>query len=238
MGSMSATTRILAVPVRQDRVGDAPVGPDGRVVPGHAQLVGRVVVAVDQVGDRHVGDRGESVGHTGRDVDTEVLVRPPVHLAQVQHLGGAIGAAPLTQVVQDHSGMAERHVPVVGLVQVVVEAHDAVRHPVPAVGLDHLPAPGEPLTPVRLDEVAAVVAEQCRGDDVDTVDELGWGDLRHGTRSWSGPELTRRGALVLTRGRWSSGRRSSIGWPPDGARSAGPPCHGRSVSRSGGAPPG
>ena len=40
---------------------------DRRVVPGHAQLVGRVVVAVDQVGDGHVGERGEAVGHAGRD---------------------------------------------------------------------------------------------------------------------------------------------------------------------------
>src|SRR6056297_4141329 len=40
------TARVLLVPLGEDRVGDAPVGIDGRVVPGHAELVGRVVVPV------------------------------------------------------------------------------------------------------------------------------------------------------------------------------------------------
>ena len=51
------------VPVGEHRVGDAPVAADGRVVPGHAQLVLGVVVAVDQVPERQVGERGEPVGH-------------------------------------------------------------------------------------------------------------------------------------------------------------------------------
>ncbi|MEY2443848.1 MAG: dTDP-4-dehydrorhamnose 3,5-epimerase, partial [Ilumatobacteraceae bacterium] len=38
-----------------------------RVVPQHAELVGGVVVPVDQIGDHHVGHRGKPVGNTGRD---------------------------------------------------------------------------------------------------------------------------------------------------------------------------
>ena len=76
--------------------------------------------------------------------------------------------------------MAERHVPVVGLVQVVVEPDDAAGHPVAAVGLDHLPAAGEPLAAVGLHEVPAVVAEERGLDDVDAVDQFGGGDSGHG----------------------------------------------------------
>src|SRR5690606_12717613 len=58
----------------QHGVVDAPVGADVGVVPRDAQLVGRVVVAVDQVGDGHVGERREAVGDARRDVDTPVVV--------------------------------------------------------------------------------------------------------------------------------------------------------------------
>ena len=50
------------VAVGQHRIGHAPVGPDLGIVPGHTELVGRVVVAVDEIGDRHVGEGGEPVG--------------------------------------------------------------------------------------------------------------------------------------------------------------------------------
>ena len=55
------TAGVLLVARRERRVGDAPVGVDRGVVPRHAELVGRVVVAVDEVGDDHVGQRREAV---------------------------------------------------------------------------------------------------------------------------------------------------------------------------------
>src|SRR5438034_5240054 len=55
------TKRVRLVALRQDRVGDAPVGADLGIVPRHAELVGRVVVAVDEVRDRQLGQRPEPV---------------------------------------------------------------------------------------------------------------------------------------------------------------------------------
>ena len=48
-------------------------------------------------------------------------------LAEVEDLGRALGRAADAQVVQHDARPAERHVPVVGLVQVVVQADDAAR---------------------------------------------------------------------------------------------------------------
>src|SRR3984957_9003709 len=60
------------VPVREDGLGDPPLGPDGRVVPGQAQLVGVVVVVVDHVGQLEIGEGGETVGHARWDEQTLV----------------------------------------------------------------------------------------------------------------------------------------------------------------------
>ena len=55
-----------------------------------------------------------------------------------------------------------QHVPVVGLVQVVVESDDRALLLVGPVRLDHLAPEGEPRTPVGLDEPATVVAVDVR----------------------------------------------------------------------------
>src|SRR6476469_10248335 len=73
-GGDRVAPRVGLVAGRQDRIGDPPVGGDGGVVPHQPELVGRVVVAVDEVGDDHVGDRGEAVGDTGRDEHAAVVV--------------------------------------------------------------------------------------------------------------------------------------------------------------------
>ena len=97
------------------------------VIPGHAQLVGRVVVAVDEVGDRHVGEGREAVGHAGRDEDASVIVGPVGLCAEIEAQRGAVGGRAVAEVVEDDAGRPERHVPVVRLVEVVVEADDAAR---------------------------------------------------------------------------------------------------------------
>ena len=61
------------------------------------------------------------------------------------------------QVVEHDPGPSERHVPVVGLVQVVVQADDATGLTVGAVRLDHLAPLRDPRPAVRLDEAAALV---------------------------------------------------------------------------------
>jgi len=176
-GSRRASDRRVAIGELGTR--HAPVGCDLRIVPRHAELVGRVVVAVYQVCDRHVGERCEAVRHAGRDEHAGVGVLAALGLTQIEHLGRAVGRAAGAEIVQHDTRPAERHVPVVGLVQVVVQSDDATRGTVGSVRLDHLAAARYPLAPVCLDEQPALVAVN-RGDDVeDAGDELALGDGRH-----------------------------------------------------------
>ncbi len=71
-----------AVPLGENRFVDAPVGADLGVVPGHAQLVVQVVVAVDQVGDGEVGEGGEAVGHPG-GMNTPLSAWSPISTSRV-----------------------------------------------------------------------------------------------------------------------------------------------------------
>src|SRR3954453_79942 len=182
--------RVRAIARRQHGVLDAPIGADHVVVPGHAELVGLVVVPVDQVRDRHGGQRGEPVGHARRDVHAQVVLARQVEGERV-----TVGGAALAQVVQHHAGRAERHVPVVRLVEVVVQADDGTGLAVGPVALQHLAALREPRAPVGLDETAPLVAVDIRRDDEDAGDLLGRFDLGHAystsTRQWS-PTMTRR----------------------------------------------
>ena len=83
--------RVLLVARGQDRIGDAPVGLHRRVVPRHAQLVGRVVVAVDEVGDGHVGERREAVRHARRDEHAPVRLGAVGLHTQVERERGPVG---------------------------------------------------------------------------------------------------------------------------------------------------
>src|SRR5260370_7836423 len=82
--------------------------------------------------------------------------------------------------MQDDASHAERDVPVVGLMEVVVQPHDAALLTVGTVRLDHLPPEREPLSPVCLDEAAAVIGADHRLDDVDIRDGLRPGVLGGG----------------------------------------------------------
>ena len=153
---------VRLVAVREDRVGDAPVGADRGVVPRHAELVGRVVVAVDEVGDRHVGERGEAVGDAGRDETPRWSCVPSACSPRSSVSVAPSVGEPSRRSCSTTRAAPERHVPVVGLVQVVVQPDEAAGRAVAPVALDHLPPGGEPLAPVGLDEEAALVAEDLR----------------------------------------------------------------------------
>ena len=92
--------------------------------------------------------------------------------SEVVHVGRAFGRAPDAEIVQHDARLARGDVPVVGLVQVVVEPDDRTRGPRHDVRLDHLARIGNPCAPVRLEERASIVA--VRGE----LDEHGSGD-RH-----------------------------------------------------------
>src|SRR6202011_2218303 len=104
---------------------------------------------------------------------------PAVRLADLDDLGGAIGRRAHPQVVEHHACEATRHQPVVGLVEVVVQADDGPGLLVGAVALDHLATERKPGSAVRLDEAAPLVAVHLRLDDDDVGNEVGLVDLRH-----------------------------------------------------------
>jgi hypothetical protein len=88
--------------------------------------------------------------------------------------------------VEHDARATERDVPVVGLVQVVVQADDTALLPVGAVRLDHLAPLREPLTPVRLDEDTAIVAEDLGIRDVHACHDVGLDDVCHHRASLRG----------------------------------------------------
>ena len=95
---------------------------------------------------------------------------------------------PVAQVVQHDAGRAERHVPVVGLVEVVVQA----RRSQPAWRSPRLPwiisrPLREPLAAVGLDEEAALVAVDGRPHDVHAGDDIRLLDARHARTFYQPP---------------------------------------------------
>src|SRR4051794_8656868 len=95
--------------------------------------------------------------------------------------------------MQHHPSGAEGHVPVVGLVKVVVQTHYAARGAIGPVRLDHLTAVGNPGPAIGLHEAAPLVAEHLRGDFVDTGDHAGLHYFgHHSTSNWQwSPSITR-----------------------------------------------
>src|SRR5688572_7454264 len=171
---------VALVALGEHRVGDTPIGEsDLGVVPRHAELVLGVVVPVDEIRDRHVGERDEGVGDARGDVHAAVVVGAVVAGAEVEVQGGAVGGGADPEVVQHDAGAPRRDVPVVRLVHVVVEADDAPLLTVAPVALHHLEAARDPLPPVGLDEETAFVLVDVRLDDEDAGDRLGFGDGRH-----------------------------------------------------------
>src|SRR5690606_22297302 len=98
---------------------------------------------------------------------------------------GAVGDTALSEVVQHHASTAERHVPVGGLVQVVVQTDHCALAPVATVALHHLSATGKPVASIGLDEEPAGVAVDVGGDDEDAV------DLVDRLNGWHGPGAPR-----------------------------------------------
>ena len=198
-GSMSAAARVRLVALREDRVGDAPVGVDRGVVPRHAELVGRVVVAVDEVRDRHVGERGEAVGDAGRDVDARWSWLPSVAAAEVERQRRAVGGRALAQVVEhDPARRTARTSSRPG------GGGSGGRRWQPAWRSARLPwiisrPSREPLAAVGLDEDAALVAVDVGVDDVHARDDARLGDRRPSASVYS---------------------RSTVEWSPSMSRSA------------------
>ena len=171
---MSATRGFALVTLGDHRLGDAPVDAERRVVEGHPELVVGVVVAVDEVPEQQVGERGEAMGDARRDEQAPLLVA-----VEVDHHGGISVGEPTRRSASTTRAVPAKHVPVVRLVQVVVEPDEGACDLLGAVALDHLAAPGEPLAPVGLDEAAPVVAEGGGLDELDVGDAGLVEDRRH-----------------------------------------------------------
>ena len=117
------------------------------------------------------------MGHARRDEDA-----PLVAVADVECEGTPLGRRALSQVVEHDARPSPRHVPVVRLVEVVVEPDDRAGLLVRAVALDHLAAGREPRAAVGLDEAATFVAVELGRHDDDAGDDGRLLDPRHGRR--------------------------------------------------------
>src|SRR5581483_10041445 len=109
--------------------------------------------------------------------------------AQVEQFGRALGRAPDPEVVQHDARPAERHVPVVSLVQVIVQADNRTRGPIGPVPLDHLATVREPRPSIRFDEHTALVAVYVGSNVYDARNAATFFERCHrysrSTRQWS-----------------------------------------------------
>src|ERR1035437_5206216 len=124
------------------------------------------------------------MGHARRDEQAAVVV--PV---EVEGEGGTVGRRSQAEVVKHDPGRAPEHVPVIGLMEVVVQADDGPRLLFGPIALGHLPSKREPPPAVGLDESRPLGAVAIGLDHDDVSYDLGLFD----TRYWLGPILFRGG---------------------------------------------
>src|SRR6202044_2601209 len=99
---------VALIALGEDRVGDTPVGPDRRVVPGQAVLIGVVVVVIDEIREQDVGEGRKAVGHPRWDIHALIDVA-----VEFDDLGGPIRAGADAQVVQDNADTTAQRIPIV-----------------------------------------------------------------------------------------------------------------------------
>ena len=117
--------------------------------------------------------------HTRRNENTLVAVGTVRLASEIEPLSRSIGGRIGAKVVENDSGGPVGHVPVIGLMQVIVKPDDGTRLAVTTVALQHLAALGEPFTAVGLNEKSPLVTVNVGIDDVDAADVVGFGDLCH-----------------------------------------------------------
>jgi hypothetical protein len=74
--------------------------------------------------------------------------------------------------MEHHASSAERDIPIIGLMEVIVQAHDCASLTVTAVALDHLAPLWKPLAAIRLNEETSLIAMDVGVNDEDAVDLL------------------------------------------------------------------
>ena len=99
--------------------------------------------------------------------------QPSVDVAvEIEGEGGTVGGRPLAEVVEDHPRPPPQDVPVVGLVEVVVETDDGSRLLFGPVGLGHLAPEREPAAPVGLEEPAPLISMGAGFDHDDVGNDV------------------------------------------------------------------
>jgi hypothetical protein len=89
---------------------------------------------------------------------------------EIEPLGLAICRRSGSKIMENDAGRTEGDVPVIGLMEVIVQAHDCSGLTVATIALDHLAPLWEPLASIGLDEESALVTMNVGIDDVDAVD--------------------------------------------------------------------
>jgi len=113
------------------------------------------------------------------DEDTLVIMGSITAASEIYGEGRSVRWGANPKIVQDDSSSPERHVPVISLVEVIVQSDNGSAPPVAAVSLDHLPAVWEPLASIGLDEETARVAMNNGLHYVNARDYIGLRDFGH-----------------------------------------------------------
>jgi hypothetical protein len=92
--------------------------------------------------------------------------------AKVDPLGGAVSRRTGAKVMQNNTGRTEWHVPVIGLMQVIVQSNNGTGLAVAAIALNHFASLRKPFATIGLNEKASFVAMNLGVDDVDTCNEI------------------------------------------------------------------
>ena len=108
-----------------------------------------------------------------------MVVRTIGALAKVDDLCFAIGGRTLPEVVQHHAAFAKRHVPVVGLMQVIVQTNKATSLAVATVCLNHFATLRKPFAAIGLNEKTSLIAVHGGLHNVHASNDVGRGNDCH-----------------------------------------------------------
>ena len=117
--------------------------------------------------------------HAWWNENTAVIVRAIGAFAEIDDLSFAIGRRTLSQVVQHHAAFAKRYVPIVGLMQVIMQTNETTSLAITTVRLNHFTTLRKPFTPVRLYEKSALIAVHGGFNNVHASNDVGGGNDCH-----------------------------------------------------------
>jgi hypothetical protein len=95
---------------------------------------------------------------------------PVTYTIKVCFYGATFSRRPNTEVMKNYSHSSKWHIPIIGLVKVVVQSNDTPSLSITSIRLQHFAtAIRYPLAPVSFYEKATIIIEHLGSDDVNAV---------------------------------------------------------------------